>query len=228
MGLPDLSRTVVVLDLDDTLYFEADYHTSGIVEVCAWISRVLGRTVEPAGLDHDGGCDVDLLGLICRAAQLPLSVKQSLLWVYRLHLPNISLDKRTRDVVQRLERMSSAVVILTDGRAISQRQKLRALKLDHLPAYISEEYGSEKPDPLRFLKIVADHPAESYVYIGDNPKKDFVAPNALNWETFCVRACDRNIHSQDCTDLPLQHLPRIWIDELEELFSHYSFPYPGR
>ena len=219
MAQPDLSKTVVVLDLDDTLYTEADYHESGMREVCAWVDALYGKLVAPelAVLLKSG--EPDLLGAIARVADLPMSVKDSLLWVYRLHAPIIELSDAIKDSIQTFEELCRAVVVLTDGRSVSQRQKLKALGLAHLPVYISEEYSSEKPHALRFEQIMRDFPAKTYVYVGDNPIKDFIAPNALKWETIGLRGDERNIHSQVCDGLPVENLPQRWIGSLDELLG---------
>lgn len=36
-----------------------------------------------------------------------------------------------------------------------------------------------------------------FYYIGDNLRKDFVAPNKLGWQTICLLDNGENIHSQD-------------------------------
>lgn len=221
MALPDLSQTVVVLDLDDTIYKEADYHASGLREVCNWVEALYGKSVadELGRLQQQG--ERDLLGCVCQLAGLPPMVKDSLLWIYRLHLPSIRLSESVCNLVQQLEAMCT-VAILTDGRSISQRQKLKALGLSHLPVYISEEYGSVKPEALRYELIMRDYPAQAYVYVADNPRKDFVAPNALNWKTIGLKGDERNIHSQDCDALPVQNLPHKWIDTLDDLLEVLS------
>lgn len=218
MALHELSKSVVVLDLDDTLYKEADYHDSGLREVCNWIEALYGRSLvgELEALKRQG--ERDLLGALCRLAGLPLSVKNSLLWVYRLHEPRIHLGLAAKETIQLLESLCK-VAILTDGRSVSQRRKLKALGLSHLPAYISEEHGSEKPSPLRFELIMRDIPALDYVYVADNPKKDFLAPNALNWKTIGLIGDERNIHSQDCDGLSGAQLPKKWITSLDELME---------
>lgn len=218
MALHDVSNLVVVLDLDDTLYKEVDYHDSGLREVCNWIEALYGKSLagDLATLKHLG--ERDLLGSLCRLAGLPLSVKESLLWVYRLHEPRIHLDHETKEVIKLLESICK-VVVLTDGRSVSQRRKLMALGLSHLPAYISEEHGSEKPSPVRFELIMRDIPALDYVYVADNPKKDFLAPNALNWKTIGLIGDGRNIHSQDCDGLSGAQLPKKWISSIDELMK---------
>lgn len=219
MAWSDLSQVVVVLDLDDTLYKEADYHASGLREICAWIEDLYGKTIADDLAEIQKQGESDLLAAISRFVGLPMTVKESLLWIYRLHTPSISISDSVRNLLQNLESMCNAVVILTDGRSVSQRQKLKALGLAHLPAYISEEYRSEKPDPSRFEQIMRDFPARTYVYVGDNPQKDFIAPNSLNWLTIGLRGDERNIHSQACKGLIGKMLPQKWIDSLDELLG---------
>ena len=224
MARRDLSRTVVVLDLDDTLYAEADYRASGLRAVCAMVNRLLhpATLLDPAALNLMD--DVDPLAQICKRAGLPPSLKETLLWVYRLHTPDIRLSTDVARVVATLEAQCQAVAVLTDGRAVSQRLKLKALGLAHLPAYISEDYDSCKPEPLRYRKVMGDFAAQAYVYLGDNPKKDFTAPNALQWKT--VGLCGvgapggtRNIHSQNCEGLPAANLPQQWVSSMDEFLE---------
>lgn len=218
MAQPDCSQTVIVLDLDDTLYKEADYQASGLSEVCRWIEGLYGISlvgkVELLKLQGE----TDILGGLCRLSGLPLTVKDSLLWIYRLHEPTIHLSLAVKDTVDLLNSLCR-VAILTDGRSISQRKKLKSLGLSHLPAYVSEEHASEKPSLLRFELIMRDMPALDYVYVADNPRKDFLAPNALSWRTFGLVGNARNIHSQECADLTNEYLPQKWISSLDELIE---------
>ena len=219
MATTDSVGIVVVLDLDDTLYNEADYHFSGLVEVCRWIDELYGKSLSSdlRALQDAGEKDL-LTGLCCRAG-LPLSVKESLLWIYRLHEPDIQLAPLVRDLLERLQ-AKCHLAILTDGRSVSQRQKIKSLGLSHLPAYISEEYGDNKPSPVRFQSIMCDMPASGYIYVGDNPKKDFLAPNTLGWVTLGLRDRGRNVHSQSVAELPPEKLPQAWIDSLDEILNY--------
>jgi putative hydrolase of the HAD superfamily len=215
----ELAQTVVVLDLDDTLYPEADYHASGVRAVCEIVEALYGKQLLSQLQTLHAQGEQDLWGAICRITGMPLTVKNSLLWIYRLHMPIISLSNEIKMVIKYLEANCCAVAILTDGRSISQRQKLRALNLSHLPLYISEEYGSEKPNVLRYKRIMQDFPAQIYVYVGDNPNKDFIGPNSLGWKSIGLRGGKHNVHSQACEDLPLENLPQIWIDSLNKLIG---------
>jgi putative hydrolase of the HAD superfamily len=221
MVLPNLSftETVFVLDLDDTLYQEVEYQFSGFKEVLCKIRQIYGKNLDEEfnKLIQKGSSDV--LQSLCDAAGLPDTVKESLLWIYRLHQPNISLVKDVRDFISFLQQDAAGVAILTDGRSFSQRSKLKALGLSRLPAYISEEYGDMKPSPLRFEAIMRDMPAIQYLYVADNPERDFLAPNTLGWKTVGLLGGAQNIHSQAIEDLPEEYLPSLWIDSLKELVS---------
>ena len=212
-----LSETVFVLDLDDTLYQEADYQASGFKEVVCKIQEIYGKNLENdlIRLIREGSTDV--LEELCKVAGLPNSVKYAFLWIYRLHHPNISLEPDVEDFVYLLKRRAAGVAILTDGRSFSQRIKLKALGLSQFPAYISEEYGDQKPSSTRFEAVISDIPAKQYIYIADNPEKDFLAPNKLGWQTIGVMDKGKNIHFQIVEGLPNEYLPSFWIGSLNEL-----------
>ncbi len=208
---------VVVIDLDDTLYAEYDYQTSGIRAVGKTISELYGQDITEQILAWRDAGERNLWRRACLLLDLPVSVKESLLWIYRLHDPEISLDEATVNLLSQISSIVKEIVILTDGRSVSQRKKLHALGLGDMRAYISEEYQSEKPDPLRFKAIMYDFPAFQYLYVGDNPKKDFIAPNALGWKTVGLRGCLINIHAQTTDGLPSSALPDTWINSLSEM-----------
>ena len=212
-----LSETVFVLDLDDTLYQEADYQASGFKEVVCKIQEIYGKNLENdlIRLIREGSTDV--LEELCKVAGLPNSVKYTFLWIYRLHHPNISLEPDVEDFVYLLKRRAAGVAILTDGQSFSQRMKLKALGLSQFPAYISEEYGDQKPSSTRFEAVISDIPAKQYIYIADNPEKDFLAPNKLGWQTIGVMDKGKNIHFQIVDGLPNEYLPSFWIGSLNEL-----------
>jgi putative hydrolase of the HAD superfamily len=219
MASRDLSDTVVVLDLDDTLYPEEDYRRSGLKAVSDMVAALHGNAVAMNVEQAIARGGNDVLGTICELANLPIRTKESLLWVYRLHVPTISLSGSVRSTIDSLQSSCKATLILTDGRSTTQRLKLLSLGLLHLRAYISEEWESEKPDAKRFRQIMADTEASSYVYVGDNPKKDFVAPNALGWLTIGLRHAGKSVHSQDCDGLPIDHRPQKWVTSFEEIME---------
>lgn len=209
---------VVVFDLDDTLYKEIDYKNSGFNAVCTWINNVysLDLTIELKRILASN--TIDILGEFCKSAGLQPSVKETLLWVYRLHRPSIQLEPGVSKFLNELEANWQAA-ILTDGRSVSQRLKLKALDLTHLPIYISEDYDSFKPCPKRFELIMSEMPARRYVYVGDNLEKDFIAPNQLGWTTVCLRDNGSNIHKQIIVGKEGIKMPKFWVEDFFELKS---------
>ena len=146
-------------------------------------------------------------------------MRDSLLWAYRLHKPQISLEPGVRALVDIVRTGATATAIITDGRSITQRLKLRALGLSDLPAYVSDEYGGrDKPDPERFEAVMVDHPADRYLYVADNPAKDFVAPRALGWQTVGIVGSADRVHPRP-EAAPHSHAPDRWIIDLRQLLD---------
>ena len=219
MPRSDFSDTVVVLDLDDTLYPEEAYVRSGISAVCALAAELYGidHTRELLSLRNEG--QRDWLAELCARLPDASATRDCLMWAYRLHRPRISLSSDARTTVDALKDKAQAVVILTDGRSFTQRLKLQALGLDELPSYISDEYGGAcKPDPGRFRAVMSDFPAARYLYLADNPAKDFIAPKGLGWLTVGLRARLPTVHPQTGAQT-MDHDPHFWIDSLPELLD---------
>ena len=217
--MSNLSDWVVVFDLDDTLYSEDDYNRSGVIAVTNELARLfnLDITEQLLSVREAKG---DIWGRACELLSLPTTVKDSLLWMYRLHQPQIELDKKVVEVVADVSNKVQQVVTLTDGRSITQRLKLEALGLLKYPSYISEEYNSIKPMAERFQIIMSDFPAENYVYIADNPVKDFLGPNSLGWKTIGIRDSGSNIHPQGVDDVSAEYLPGVWVEQFSDVIEN--------
>jgi putative hydrolase of the HAD superfamily len=218
MTAPDVRTTVFVFDLDDTLYMEADYVASGRAHVCEQVRRVFGHDLHPQVEQAVANGEQDWLGYLIRHADLPSSTRESLLWAYRLHTPAITLSPDWLRLLQRLESEGRAILVLTDGRSMTQRLKLKALGLGHLPALISDDWGGgDKRDPLRFHEVMRLHPEGGWLYVGDNPQKDFIVPRELGWRTVGLRTGERGIHSQVQPQLGPEHQPDVWLDDANQL-----------
>jgi len=218
--MPALEDTVLVFDLDDTLYREVDYQRSGIKYLAGLTSELAGISVADKLWDfYLQDPKADHLGYICKLIDWPLSFKDSLLWAYRLHNPDISLDKDTEQFVESMRSRCHAMAIVTDGRVASQMAKIMALGLDWMPVFISEAWNSPKPEPVRFIEIQKRWPNKALVYVADNPEKDFLAPNDLGWTTIGLRDSGRNIHSQTLAERfdRETHMPQHWVNDLSEI-----------
>ncbi|MGV3483058.1 MAG: HAD family hydrolase, partial [Planctomycetaceae bacterium] len=191
-------RRTVVFDLDDTLYDEADYVRSGKLAIAELVSRLYGTDITEILLNEPG----DFLEAACQAIQLPMTAKPTLLWTYRLHRPRIEPRAGAHELWMRLRQRGDAICILTDGRAITQRLKVEALGMAPDGLYISEDLGAEKPSPVGFRRVEQEFPADEYIYVADNPKKDFIAPIQIGWRTFGLSPRPSSVHRSSWSTAP--------------------------
>ncbi len=219
----DLRREVVVFDLDDTLCKEIDFLRSAFRAIADRLlrDRRLESDPYPRMLDlHAQGADV--FGTIDRIYGLGIPPAEYLAR-YRNHRPRIALSPETRATLETLRARGCTIGLLTDGRSVTQRNKIAALGLDAFVApddiVVSEEFGSEKPCEANYAHFVRRYPEATFAYVGDNPRKDFLAPNRLGWRTICLLDDGRNIHRQRF-DLPAEYLPQISIDSIERIIHH--------
>jgi putative hydrolase of the HAD superfamily len=212
-------KTCLVLDLDDTLYKEYDYQTSGLKYVEEQVLELYNVDLRGNLLElRDQGVN-DIFLELTNILNIPSSIKDSFLMMYRYHKPNIALTLGTKKFIELALHNFGQVVILTDGRSISQRLKLESLNLLEIPVFISEEWNSTKPDKKRFVAIMDRYAACSeFCYVADNPSKDFIAPNALGWKTIGVRDSGKNIHIQ-MSNLSEKYKPDRWLSNLKEIVN---------
>ena len=196
----------VVFDMDDTLYPERDYVRSGYRAVAEDLRGRLGRSdrfedwlwrrfcAGEAGRAFDALDAEFSLGL--SAAQIT-----GLVGVYRCHRPDIHARSGVVELLGRLGG-TSRLGLLSDGYLPAQQWKLDALGLGpFLDAVVfTEAMGREcwKPSPAGYDAVRAklDVPHEACAYVGDNPAKDFLAPNRLGWRTVCLR-CGGQVHADN-------------------------------
>ena len=146
--------------------------------------------------------------------------------VYRYHHPNITLSKETTDALDALLHQGITLAIITDGRIITQRQKIEALELTKWIGddfiLINEDPKHFKPSRFSFDRLMLHcyglfpESGITYSYVGDNPQKDFLAPNQLGWESVCILDDGDNIHKQDLS-LPLEYRPQRVVKSIIEI-----------
>ena len=215
---------VIVFDLDDTLYKEIDYLTSAYHEIADWFRDYYGIYGLWGEMLRYYREKKDVFQEIIDFYKRPVD-KHFLLDMYRAHKPNIQLDDDTRFVLDFLKNNERyEIAIITDGRSLTQRNKAKALGLyqylgDEMDMLVSEEHGHEKPDSYAYKLVEAFFPEYEYVYVGDNPEKDFLAPNRMGWNTVCLLDDGQNIHKQDF-NLPNDYLPKCRIGNMKELIGN--------
>lgn len=215
---------VVVFDLDDTLYKERDYLLSAYREIGVYIAQTFGKEDlwRQMLAYYDAGV-ADVFGTLITAYDLPVD-KDTLIRRYREHKPRLQLSADTKAVLDGLQNdRRIELAMITDGRSLTQRHKVEALGLyryfKETHVLISEEHGHPKPDSYAYQQVERLFPGAAYVYVGDNPAKDFIAPNRLGWDTVCLLDDGRNIHPQDF-QVDAAYLPGYRIENIRELLKY--------
>lgn len=217
--MPYMFDTVICFDLDDTLYKEIDFVKSAYGE----IAESVGHPEDVSRMLEWYQEGKNVFAELISTYQLKWTIAD-FIQLYRTHYPNIFLEPKVRQYLESLKESGTLVGLITDGRSISQRNKIKALGLEGFfdIEVISEEFGSEKPNVKNYLVVQERFPERKrFVYVGDNPNKDFIAPNLLNWVTVCLKNDGRNIHGQDFS-LPQEYMPQFVVDKLEEIIRYYG------
>ncbi len=188
----------VIFDLDDTLYDEIEYCRSGFWTVSNYMaentlktspehffnilwkqfntsdrSKVFNNALKELDIDYDEAFIATLVN------------------VYRNHEPAIVLPDDSRQILDLLT-CKYQLGLITDGFLPAQQLKIQALRIEsYFQAIIyTEQLGRQhwKPDTLAFEKILEmmNTSPQNAVYVADNEKKDFIAPNKLKMHSIKV------------------------------------------
>ena len=201
----------VIFDLDDTLYSEKEYVRSGYRAVSDYLGG--GNEEKLWNFFEEGKPAIDeLLKELGRENE-----KAEVLEVYRSHKPDIHPYPEVDDLIADLKTKGVKVGIITDGRPEGQRNKLDALGLDIDDVIITDELGGiqfRKPCDIAYRIMTTRwrlNPAD-VVYVGDNPAKDFQAPQQLGMRSIWFR-------NEDGVYADATGFDRWKISSLDELFS---------
>ncbi|MDQ2770460.1 MAG: HAD family hydrolase [Bacteroidota bacterium] len=187
-----VERSVLVFDLDDTLYPELSYVHSGFRAVAAFLSPLLGESAEAlaAGMvaeEAAQGRGQVFDNVLRRHGRWSKTLVAACLRTYRQHQPEISLFPDAERALTRLAHLP--LYIVTDGHKEVQARKVAALglagRVRH--AYLTNRYGRHraKPDPHVFQLICRREGVTPFyvTYVGDNVRKDFVGIKPLGFNT---------------------------------------------
>ncbi len=202
--------TTVVFDLDDTLYDEIEYCKSGFAAVAEFLANTVSSMTETkrisAAFREQFSTGNHTKTFNAALDELELSYDDELILelieVYRRHKPKITLPPDSREALCELS-TKYTLALLTDGFLPGQQFKVQALGIEQYFKSIvyTEQLGREswKPSPVGFEKISQTLEArpENTVYIADNEKKDFIAPNKLGFATIQILRPAR-LHTSIC------------------------------
>lgn len=227
---------VLIFDLDDTLYKEIDF----VMSAYKHIDRLLVADYDMKPneaykiLVNAFNCGENAFDVLqAYLTKKGINIPDAIAWMveeYRNHIPMISLNKETRQMLEHMQAMGVPMFIITDGRSFTQRNKIRALGLyDFIPwnnIFISEEMGCEKTNPAAFEEIKRRYPSYpgekvEYLFVGDNPAKDFIVANTHGGLSVLLLDNGKNIHPQDIK-VDNKHQARYCIKRFKELDDYIN------
>jgi putative hydrolase of the HAD superfamily len=201
-----MSGLVLVFDLDDTLYPERQFALSGFAAAANWAEAELG--IAGLAADMTRLLDRGHLGELFRIAlteRLPEHRPEhlaGLLEAYRNHEPQLALFDDASWALRHFSGQAK-LGLITDGTHHVQAKKVKALGIaPHFQEIVyTHALGGRafsKPHPMSYEKVEQALAAKGgrLVYVGDNPSKDFIVPNARGWTSIMVeRHQSRRIHA---------------------------------
>ncbi len=186
---------IIVFDLDDTLYEEITYVKSGFRAVANYLSgkyslssdKIYSELYDVLEEKGRGSIFNEILNKYNILSKREI---KKCVTVYRKHQPNIKLTKVSINCINRFSDYSKYIV--TDGNKMVQSTKIRALNLEKYfrKCLVTHNYGIDKAKPSTYVfhKILEWEKAKptDLVYIGDDPKKDFINLKKEGFQTIRV------------------------------------------
>ena len=222
-----MPRLHVVFDLDDTLYPERQYAIAGFRSAARWASAEFG--IPDVSDEMTGMLDTGMLGklfAIVLSRHVPDHTAEHLAAFREAYRrcddPALSLFDDAHWALQHYERQGP-IGLITDGTHQVQARKVQALSLEPRFAHIvftdalgpDRSYFKPHRRPYEEMAAALGAPGDRYVYVGDNPAKDFVAPNAMGWLSVLVHRDHPRIH--DVAKVAPGGEPQHTISALTEL-----------
>ena len=178
-------------DLDSTLFDERLFIESGFLEVSKYVEKKFDvkrrdfYNLLIKILDRDGR------GKIFDSALKENDIynkklAEKLIDIYRRHNPKIKMYSGMLQLLKEVKKKYKTFLI-TDGFSYIQKGKIKALKLTKyfdVPVY-THDLNTTKPKllPYKYVAKKLKIKTSQMVYIGDNPKKDFIGAKKLGITT---------------------------------------------
>lgn len=213
----------ILFDLDDTLYRETDWRSSGLEAVSRIVAdRSSSSTEQVLALlqELDAQAHENLFDRLLERVPVDGLGVSELVEGFRYHKPvGVDMFPMARGF---LEACPLPTGIVTDGLWGAQLRKVEALRVRELvgPVVITDLLAADraawKPSKLPFLTATSALGArpEEGLYVADNPGKDFVAPNELGMRSIQVRHPGQ-VHS--VTPVDAAHAASLSVDGWGEL-----------
>ena len=187
---------ILIFDLDDTLYVELSYVLSGLEAVAQYgenkfeLEKKKSLEIMKKELAQNGRGKIFDAWLNENKLLNTARVKECVR-VYRNHDPKIQLTSDAINIIKTYKEQCP-LYIVTDGHKIAQAKKVNALNIAQYfkKIIITHRYGIKNTKPSLYcfnvIRKAEKCEWEDIIYIGDNPRKDFVNLNAMGALTIRV------------------------------------------
>ncbi len=220
-----MKNWLVAFDLDDTLFPELSFVRSGFQAVARYLEEKLGLKgfFEKCWEKFEKGERKTIFNQVLAESGIEPSPEliSELVKIYRTHPPKIVFYPEAEQILNQLTK-TAHLALITDGPKEMQRNKAQALGLQKWfeEMIFTDEWGENfaKPSPAPFLELEKKFKLkqEKCFYIADNPKKDFLAPNQLGWNTIQIFHPNQLYAHQE---FPREHQAKFQVKGFSELRS---------
>jgi putative hydrolase of the HAD superfamily len=191
----------VLFDLDDTLYPERQFVDGGFHAVARLLAGLTKRSEADLAerlwalhlRDGRGRIFDSLLAELGLAAAEAADLAPACLLVYRAHPADLTAFPGAEALLERLRQCGSRTGVISDGNAAVQSRKLAGLPaiaalLDLVVLTEDLGPGHAKPSPVPFQVAcrLLDVPPSATIYVGNDPRKDFVGARSAGLRTIRI------------------------------------------
>lgn len=182
----------VIFDLDDTLYNERMYVESAMHNVSEYLSEKFGLDKKEIYNKFINILDSKGRGKIFDICIAEYGIDESvnkLVQVYRDTKPQLLLYEDAKRIFKVLKDKHIKTALITDGCSKVQHSKIAALNLESIidEIIVTDDYeGAAKPSAVPFKMVLSKMDginAKQCIYIGDNPRKDFIGAREAGMKT---------------------------------------------
>lgn len=218
----------VIFDLDDTLYNQMQHLAGAYLSVGRLMNRLFG--LNPLEVKRNllklakvkGSASGMLFNILLENYKIKPEnelLNRMISTFYSYKLTKLEPYKDAANLLRMLKKKGLKLGLLTEGRPELQKAKLEALGFKKLfdDVIVTDELGGryKKPNPEGFSEIakrLGVKPEES-IYLGDNPKKDFIGPRKIGMLTVRVLTGEyrkTKVESDLESDITIRSLNKFW------------------
>ena len=190
-------RDAFFFDLDDTLYDEETYVSSGFMEVAGFLSELVPNSPSSTEIHEmlmlilkESGRGKVFDTILNQFGIANEGLVHTLLYIYRTHSPiDLVIPDELQLIIRDLQNFGVTTGIITDGTHVTQNQKLNRLRpqIKWDVQVCTDVLGVKNWKPSKTPFIVARNlirnEIKRWFYLGDNENKDFAGAAKAGFTT---------------------------------------------